>query len=156
MSWRDFQISTPYDKVDKTDKRREREGLPSIKSTLSIEGENDGEPTPIEKERPHFTSHDQRMMDELVTRAQIAAPFDEIFRSACDEIYERYIDGTIEHTEKYCPDLCQRIDKADDRMMTAWQSGIEGKTGIEDFRKVVDEWKLLHFQAIEAYAKKAQ
>ena len=39
------------------------------------------------------------------------------------------------------------------RLNEVWKAGLQGKAGIEEFRRTLKEWYLLHLQGIEIYCK---
>ena len=84
---------------------------------------------------------------------QVPDPFAEMFKNAVDELNRRYIEGTINYIRKHHPDLYQKTNEAEDRLNEGWKVGLQGKVGIEEFRKILKEWYLLHLQGIEIYSK---
>ncbi len=83
----------------------------------------------------------------------VSDPFAEMFKKAVDELNRRYIEGTIDYIRKHHPDLYQKTNQAEDRLNEVWKAGLQGKAGIEEFRKTLKEWYLLHLQGIEIYCK---
>ena len=79
--------------------------------------------------------------------------FAEMFKKAADEVNRQYIRGTIDYLKKYHPDLNQKIKKMEDRLNDVWIAGIKGNSTLEEFRKVLREWYLLHIKGIEIYKK---
>jgi len=84
---------------------------------------------------------------------QTADPFAGMFKKAVDDLNRRYIKGTIDYVRKRHPDLYQKTNEAEDRLNEGWKAGLQGKIGIEEFRKILKEWYLLHLQGIEIYSK---
>lgn len=84
---------------------------------------------------------------------QVPDPFAEMFKKAVDELNRRYIEGTIAYVRKRHPDLYQKTNEAEDRLNEGWKAGLQGRVGIEEFRKILKEWYLLHLQGIEIYSK---
>lgn len=80
-------------------------------------------------------------------------PFAEMFKKAVDELNRRYIEGTIDYIRKHHPDLYRKTNDAEDRLNEVWKAGLQGKAGIEKFRKTLKAWYLLHLQGIEIYSK---
>lgn len=83
----------------------------------------------------------------------VSDPFAEMFKKAVDELNRRYIEGTIDYIRKQHPDLYQETNETEDRLNEVWKAGIQGKAGIEEFRKTLKEWYLLHLRGIEIYSK---
>jgi len=91
---------------------------------------------------------------QIKSEAQaVPDPFAKMFEKAVDELNRWYIKGTIDYIRKRHPDLYQKMNDAEDRLNEVWKAGLQGKAGIEEFRKTLKEWYLLHLQAIEIYCK---
>lgn len=80
-------------------------------------------------------------------------PFEEAFRESARDLGERYLTGTSDYIRAHDPDLYCRTEDADRRMNEAWAEGRQGRTAIEEFRKVLAEWHSLHLRQIESYAR---
>jgi hypothetical protein len=95
-----------------------------------------------------------REKGQVMSEAQVVPdPFAEMFKKALAELSRRYIEGTIDYIRKRHPDLYQKTNDAEDRLNETWKAGLQGKAGIEEFRKTLKEWYLLHLQGIEIYCK---
>jgi len=91
---------------------------------------------------------------QVKSEAQVLPdPFAEMFKKAVDELNRRYIEGTIDYIRKHHPELYQKTNEAEDRLNEVWKAGLQGKAGIEEFRRTLKEWYLLHLQGIEIYCK---
>jgi len=90
--------------------------------------------------------------DQVKSEA-VPDPFAEMFQKAVDEFNRRYVEGTIDYIRKRHPDLYQKMNEAEDRLNEVWKAGRQGKAGIEEFRKTLKEWYLLHLKGIEIYCK---
>lgn len=85
-------------------------------------------------------------------RDETADPFAETFKEAVEGLSRQYIEGTINYIREHHPDLYQQTIAQEDKLNEVWIAGREGKASIEEFRKVVEEWYLLHLRGIEIYA----
>ena len=81
-----------------------------------------------------------------------ADTFEEAFREAAHDLGERYIRGTSDYIRAHDHDLYRRTEDADRRMNEAWAAGRQGRTGIEEFQAILNEWHALHLRQIEVYA----
>jgi len=84
---------------------------------------------------------------------QVPDPFADMFKNAVDKLNRQYIEGTINYIQKHHPDLYQKMNEAEDRLNECWKAGLQGMVVIEEFRKILKEWYLLHLQGIEIYSK---
>jgi len=76
-----------------------------------------------------------------------------LFEKTTREIEKRYINGTLEYIEEHENILYQKIDRTLERLDKVWIAGRTGNATIEGFRKVLEEWYLLHIKAIEIYKR---
>ena len=92
--------------------------------------------------------------DQIKPQAGSASdPFAKMFKKIADELNRQYIEGTIPYIIGHHPDLYHKINDMDNKLNEVWKTGLEGKTGIEDFRKVLKRWYLLLLQGIKLYTK---
>lgn len=89
-------------------------------------------------------------------KEQVSDPFAEMFEKAVDELNHRYIEGGIDYIRKSHPELYRKTNNAEERLNTVWKAGLQGKADIEEFRKILKEWYLLHLRGIEIYSQKQE
>ena len=80
-------------------------------------------------------------------------PFAKMFRKAADEINRRYMEGTMGYIREHHTELYQKTREAQNRLNEVWQAGLEGKTGVDEFREVLKGWYSLQLLGIEAHSR---
>ena len=69
-----------------------------------------------------------------------------------DNLNEKYIEGKVEHIDKFFSELSKRIDIAKNNIDRTANQGIEGKINIEDSKKELIKWLELNLKGIKIYS----
>jgi hypothetical protein len=77
--------------------------------------------------------------------------FEEFFKQTAEEINDTYIEGTIDYIYEHQHQLAKKIDRIEDRLDKVWRAGLEGNAGLEEFRSVLKDWRLLYQSGIELF-----
>lgn len=75
----------------------------------------------------------------------------DLYLETMNEINNSYIEGTIIFIEKNHPELDAKIDEVDARINEIWESCMQGKAGLDDFKAELALYKSLYMQGIELF-----
>ncbi len=75
----------------------------------------------------------------------------DIYLEVMNRINDSYISGTIKYIEKNYPELDRQIDDVDKQIKKIWESCLQGKVDLNDFKEALALYKSLYMQGIELF-----
>ncbi len=76
---------------------------------------------------------------------------DDLYMQAIHKINDQYLEGTIRFIEKNYPDLDRQIDEVDKQIKKIWESCLQDKVDLNDFKEALALYKSLYMQGIELF-----